>query len=107
MAVLERVMRSFLPSSSTPFMLHALCAPSGVANSMNPNRVEYEGSLYNRGGGAINTSIEMQRVKMWTFVMDLKGSVGYPASRIWMMVSHVEKKWPSVSLLRLLGMHPT
>jgi hypothetical protein len=25
---------------------------------MNPNRVEYEGSLYNRGGGAINTSID-------------------------------------------------
>jgi len=53
MAVLERVMRSFLPSSSTPFILHALCAPSGEANSMNPNRVEYEGSLYNRGGGSI------------------------------------------------------
>mgnify|MGYP006873477212 CR=1 FL=1 len=67
MAVLERVMRSFLPSSSTPFMLHALCAPSGEANSMNPNRVEYEGSLYNRRGGAINTSIEMQRAKLWTF----------------------------------------
>lgn len=52
MAVLERVMRSFLPSSSTPFMLHALCAPSGEANSMNPNRVEYEGSLlYTIGEG--------------------------------------------------------
>lgn len=75
MAVLERVMRSFLPSSSTPFMLHALCAPSGEANSMNPNRVEYEGSLlYAIGGGGggnqyVNLDAKGEIVDVWDCVI--------------------------------------